>query len=138
MKIRQMQERLKANLRQAERENLRDGKRIARKYSTGSISSAELRQLGHPYATRAPQFVQHPAIINRQSGTFFGAWSTHLGSWQSGGMVSVIRNSAPYAGYLDRGTRYMIERPIRDFVQRDLKQIRKARLQKAVADALRT
>ena len=129
---------IQAKVREAEKENLREGRKIAQKISSGDISSESLARMGHPYAKRDPNPPQMAAIINRQSGKFWRSWSARLGTWQADKMVSYLVNSAPYAGYLDKGTQLMIERPFRELIIKELSPIRKARLEKAVKDGLKS
>jgi hypothetical protein len=136
IRLRKMKTDLKRELRNAEKENLKDGLQIAKVYSTGTYSLETLRKMGHPYAKRHPRPPADPGIINYQSGLFKRSWKKTLGTWSGNKLHSEIRNNAPYAGFLDKGTDLMIRRPIRDRVIKALAPRRMIRLHKAVKKAL--
>ncbi len=114
-----------------------EGVRVAQSYSQGSLSSVMLRRMGRPYRTRGGSLVPvNPEIINIQSARFFHAWKSHM--WMSGGNIGMqIINDAPYAGYLDKGTRNMIHRPIREAVVRKFERPFRRAMVNAVRRALR-
>lgn len=133
--LRRRAQALDAALRQAEKENLQEALRIARKLSSGTISSAQLRAMGHPYrlggSPPAP-----PEIINAQSGRFRDSWRATGPFATRGGLVSRLVNTAPWAAWLFGGTARMIARPIGAAIQRRVVALRYRRLQAAAAKAL--
>ena len=89
--------------------------------SSGLFSTAELRRLGHPYATRhgAPQLP--PGVINAQRGLFRSRWRLievrkSLTPGQPGAFF-VIENRDRAADFLQPGTRFMFRRPIDEAVE---------------------
>ena len=77
-------------------------------WSNGGFSLQYLRQMGHPYATHWGVIDSHllPPTINRQSGVFARSWRKTRTDPYS---VS-FENVAPYASFLEDGTRYMLPR----------------------------
>jgi hypothetical protein len=105
--------------------------RAARVLSSGGYTSAMLRRMGHPYAKRAPNPPLPAYMINVQSGKFRDSWRCEVK--RVGQQVTlVVTNDAPYAGYLFRGTRLMIERPILV----ELKKRVEPRLTQAIAQSI--
>lgn len=79
----------------------------ARRLSSGTRSSARLRQMDHPYARRHGTPLLPPEIINVQSGEFLSAW--HRRRTSEGGQVI---NDSSVADFLKSGTPRMFARPI--------------------------
>lgn len=129
-RLRQMQQRLRDGVVKAEADTAREAYQQARRLSGGPFSSADLAQMGHPYARRNPQPPADPALINIQSGRFEAAWQIRLPRWTATGLHTEIRNETPYAGYLDTGTQKMIARPL---VQRVLDQAEPGRIKRLTA-----
>jgi len=127
--------RLLGELTVAESVTLREAHRAAIRASQGPYSAAMLRKMGHPYARRAPNPPGDPGIINRQSGDFALAWSMESPRLQGNRMRSAVRNPAHYAGYLDKGTRLMIDRPIRSIVEKSIQRRRMERIKRAIKRA---
>ena len=104
---------IRSELAWAQRKNAFALLQVARQYSEGPYSLAELRRMGHPYATRHPAAPLDPAIINRQTGRFAASWRLEEVTAGDGSMLR-LTNDAPYAGFLKTGTRFMIARPIEE------------------------
>lgn len=129
------------NLRAAETKSLREGKTIAMRLSSGVLSTAMLRRLGHPYAATHSALTQDPWIINRQTGLFRRSWRTKIGPFSGAGVNRIdseIWNEAPYAMFLERGTKRMVARFILARVIKELAPIRRANMQDAVNKTLRS
>lgn len=83
------------------------------------------RGLGAPYGygskgwlgPRGPIPYGDPAWINKQSGRFERSWVAYRASGLNGSPRMVIQNIAPYAGFLEHGTKLMIPRPIDKFAR---------------------
>lgn len=134
--LRRMASRLRSEAEQAERQTLAQGLGLARSLSRGPYRAAQLRRMGHPYR-RGGRPPADPAQINRQSGVFLRSWRAEGPRNLAGTFSGRIVNSAPWAGFLDRGTRRMIRRPIRERVLSLLRPARLRRLREAVARAIR-
>lgn len=119
---------LERELVKAEAENLKQAEGAAKLASSGGYSSARLAAMGHPYATRDPRPPGDPGIINNQKGVFLRSWQRDAPRLEGNRIVSRLRNTAPQAGYLDKGTRRMIARPIRQVIYRSVRQARVQRL----------
>lgn len=114
----------------------RGGVESAKYFSSGTYSSAQLAADGHPYALRwqmqaalhasRPDVFSAPPpipygdlrIINAQSGEFRRDWvwrspAISYASISEGSVVTaLVKNTAPYAKYLEQGTWKMQARPI--------------------------
>jgi len=82
----------------------------------------DLRALGHPYATRAPQPIHSPMwLVHKQSGTLYNAIrkkSASLGSMIRGEVYLDI-GEAPYGIFVLFGTKKMVRR---DFMRETLNE----------------
>jgi len=119
---------------QATEDTAKGAVQTARYFSGGMFSSAALAGMGHPYRTgqgpsnwfkgQAAIPYGDPGIINKQSGTFQADWIYTNLKLSSGIVIRVVKNTAPYAQYLQTGTRRMIARPIdkhiKDYIDRSL------------------
>jgi hypothetical protein len=103
---------------------------LAKHYSTGTFSLAQLAQMGHPYGKGFGRFIAssgssfgavkfrgaipygNPAIINRQSGSFYHSWVVKRMPGLNGTPAIMVINVAPYASFLEHGTYKMIRRPL--------------------------
>lgn len=87
----------------------------AKRLSSGPFSSATLAILDHPFATRhgSVQMGLDPSVINKQTGLFKSSWRVYVVVAPDGMRVPVVRNVAPYATYLETGTRTMFARPMK-------------------------
>lgn len=133
-------ERIRQEIARAEEENLKDALRIAQEYSSGPYKQIQLTAMGHPFAKRhrgRPPVRLPLDIINLQSGEFERAWQTILGIWQSGRLVSYLKNRNRVAILLQEGTDLMVSRPILRTIARLLQPIRVTRLKEAVRRGLR-
>ncbi len=104
--------------------------------STGLYTTAMLRAMGHPYATRDPKPPQDAAIINRQTGRFHDGWRISGPRRVSGKLRTKIINETRYAIYLDHGTQRMIKRPIRERLIERLRPVRLKIYKKALKELL--
>lgn len=105
-------------LAQAERDNIALAKSIAKSYSQGPYSSAQLASMGHPYSRRAPRPPMPSGFINVQrSRRFVRSFSTvQRGRHNNNRIVTELNNNSPEWQYLKYGTRYMIKRPLGELV----------------------
>ena len=100
-------------VREAIRGNAEILRKKARQFSQRRFYSlAQLRKMGHPYATRHPRPPIQAHIINKQSGRLYDSWRINIKP-NPDGMTATVFNTAPYSKYM-MGTRYMIPRPILD------------------------
>lgn len=106
--------RLESEMAALARQIGREGVEIARVYSSGRVSLARLREMGHPYSRRRPGPIPYgdPGIINQQTGAFKRGW--HAVAITGGPALAAVqvRNDTPEADYLKNGTDRMIRRPI--------------------------
>ena len=116
----------------AEAVTLQEAKARAILLSSGTLSTAELRKRGHPYARRNPTS-PNPQIINAQTGVFRQAYTTPPPVATASGVTASVVNVAPFSGYM-RGTRLMVARPLPQAVQLAVRVRRLAR----TAGAIRT
>ena len=116
----------------AEAVTLQEAKARAILLSSGTLSTAELRKRGHPYARRNPTS-PNPQIINAQTGVFRQAYTTPPPVPSASGVTASVVNVAPFSGYM-RGTRLMVARPLPQAVQLAVRVRRLAR----TAGAIRT
>lgn len=119
-------------IRRSEQESGQRMKDRCKYLSIGFLSSAELKQLGHPYARRRPNPPSDPGIINRQTGLFYNSWHYTVQLLASSTRLTIF-NDAPYAAYM-LGTRLMIPRPILEKMFKTEGPLRFARLQAAFGD----
>ena len=113
---------------------LQDAKAKAIVLSSGTLTTAELRRRGHPYARRNPTSPS-PEIINSQSGVFRAAFLTPAPIVGPDGVTARVVNVAPYSGYLAAGTRLMVARPLPQAVQLAVRVRRLARTAGAIRSA---
>jgi len=102
---------------------------LAKHLSSGQYSSAELAKMGHPYGkgfarviasgsrfgtvvTRGPIPYGNPAVINKQSGSFYNSWIVQRTADIKGAPAIMVVNTAPYASFLETGTYKMVKRPL--------------------------
>ena len=101
-----------------------DGRQWAIFFSSGTVTTAQLRVLNHPYGlgSSGPKGIRGPvpygdaSIINAQSGKFRDDWVVYVNSKGIGlvtGLVSYgVKNVDPIASFLQFGTRKMVARPL--------------------------
>jgi hypothetical protein len=135
-RLRRMGRNLKDGLKRAEQANVADALRIARLYSRGQLTGADLQRMGHPYR-RGVTPPTDPAVINRRSGLFLRSWRAEGPTSTATAFTSRLRNDAPHAAFLLRGTRKMIRRPLLDRVAAFLRARRERRLNAAIDRSLR-
>lgn len=117
----------------AEAVTLQEAKARAILLSSGTLSTAELRKRGHPYARRNPTS-PNPQIINAQTGVFRQAYTTPPPVATASGVTASVVNVARYSGYM-RGTRLMVVRPLPQAVQLAVRVRRLARTAGAIRSA---
>lgn len=146
---------LKIKLARALAQTLREGREFAVQMSSGDVSEAELRRMGHPYAkrhyrngkwgarrTNAPAVpFGDPAVINAQTADegFREHWKTEGPNYApggGGGLMGRIYNDSDHAGFLESGTRFMIRRPIEEAVESVAKPLLKEKVVLAIVDAV--
>lgn len=117
----------------------------AKHMSSGTYSLRELAKdpWFHPYSvSRMKHFVPNipygtTAIINKQSGTFYGAWKAPMVSTSPEGIsILNLRNNAPHAHWLEDGTKLMVKRPIGFHLKKAAKLIIPAMVSNKLAKAL--
>jgi hypothetical protein len=94
------------------REILKYGLGYSLMMSSGGLSSEDLAEMDHPYATRHGSPKEPPEIINKQTGVFFDSWGIRVFS-----RSAQIYNDAPYAEELRDGKMWVFARPILDVVE---------------------
>lgn len=109
----------------------------AQKLSSAPYSTAELRRMGHPYATRAPRPPGDAAQINVQTGRFRAAWRIVGPRKTKSGLSTRLVNDSPEAKLLLSGTRYMIARPILTRVRQRIAALRARLHRQAVKQVFR-
>ncbi len=129
---------LEKEVKKAEGQSLVKARIIARKWSSGTIKTATLIALGHPYSKRDPNPPQDPAIINFQTGLFKSMWIPSSVNFTLSNHVITgrLKNDAPY-GYKMENSFLMIRRPILDRIVKEIEPIRYANLERAVERAMR-
>jgi hypothetical protein len=124
----------------AERDALEFAKKKAVELSSGPLTSAMLRQMGHPYRIGGSP-PANPAIINAQHpGGFRDSWKVEGPRKQGAGLVSKIVNLAPYAGFIfgaPGGRSRMMARPILAAIAKSVSSWRYRRHLEATRKALR-
>lgn len=91
---------------------------VAQSLSSGPLSSAALRKMGHPYAVHflPGQAGMPDYIINVQSGQFRAAWKVRIQKTARGWTITLY-NPSPHARFM-QGTARMRVRAILEEVQR--------------------
>ena len=129
---------LERELKSAETQAALSGLSVARKLSSGRLTSRQLRKMGSPYATRNPRPPGDPAVINRQSGRFYQGWRVVAPRNQGAHTITRLENTSAHARYLHAGTRKMIARPIlsriREGISRERERLWRAALKRIVGD----
>ena len=125
---------LRPNLLSSEAATLKEAKAQAVLFSSGTLTTATLRRMGHPYAVRNPT-APDPDKINVQTGVFRAAFNTQGPTISVGAITSSVSNGSLVAGYLANGTRFMIARPLAVKVQIAVQPARLTRTRRAVARA---
>lgn len=136
--FRSINSRLPREMLRAEQDNARTALNTILRYSSGEISAAELRLLGHPYGIgRTPP--QDPAIINVQTEEFVNSWHQDGPRvQQDGSITTVFENTSEHAKYLGapEGTPTMQPRPLVPRVLGEIEPIITARRDEAFSRAL--
>jgi len=133
-KFRRAARSLPANVRAAEKATVADAKKQAVTFSTGPLTTRDLRQAGHPYARRDPTSPT-PWKINDQGGPFARSWTTPAPVVTPDGQVSFVVNVDPKSVFM-RGTKFEVPRLVCKAVADAIRPIRKPRLAQAVAASL--
>ena len=95
-------------------------------------SLEQLRQMGHPYAKRAPRPPVMPHIINRQSNNLHRNWRWNWARTPDGVRATIYNNAftAPFMRDV-QGTATMIARPVRAETIKRTKTARAVNLKRA-------
>lgn len=112
---------MEATASQVVEDAIKDTLVAAEMLSSGVYTTADLRELGHPYAKRDPRPPQDAAIINRQTGRFQRSWKPKRLS----AFHAQVINDSPEAEFLAKkeGTARMIARPLVERVEEQVKPI---------------
>ena len=110
----------------AERQTARDAKVAAVKLSSGSLTYADLRRRGYPYATRNPTS-PNPEVLNQHDGSVAGGWTITFTSSPRETRVDVT-NSSPWITMLLGGTPFTVPRRIDQGILRAVAATRLKRL----------
>lgn len=83
--------------------------------SSGTVKASQFRQVTgdpHPFALRHGHALLPREILNKQSGLLARSWQVMRIRTANGQIIYVVRNVAPYAKFLETGTRTMFSRPV--------------------------
>lgn len=139
-KLKEIDRKIKIEVRKAEVKNLRLAAKVARQFSSGEVSTVRLRRFGHPYAKRDPNAAFPPGIVNKQTGQLKSAWTHRIGEWQEGNLSSKAFNTSVHGMLIESGgtaNSAMVKRPIVDYVQTAIAPARKQRIEDAIRKALK-
>ncbi len=121
---------VKAECKGAAKRTLTKGKNEARRMSSGQLSSAELARRDYPYATRhgssglwTAMSGKTPALVNVQTGAFKADWQTDPPQAGDSIISGRLMNLNPVADYLQYGTRNMVARPIKTWMEVYLEKV---------------
>lgn len=111
--------------------------------TSGTISTRQLRRMGHPYALRAPQTPVDPGKSNDQGGGLAQSWQLEPPRIQGERVLTRVVNRHPDARWLKRSTLPgwrgpMVPRPIAAAVLEKIQPQRQQRLRAAAKAALRS
>lgn len=85
----------------------------ARRLSSGTATKYRIEvALDHAFAKRHGRPRLPVSIINRHTGLFWNAWQIESQTATDGTVSLTVRNAAPYAPYLESGTRTAFARPL--------------------------
>jgi len=139
--MRRVCERIKRGVQRAEDKSAKRGVQIAKYYSSGHLGKAiyKLRPFARQRGHKLKSFLgaQSPALadvgtINVISGTFRRSWGIKYSN-KFGDPIPVIYNRAPYAKFLQTGTKYMLARPVDERIKAALMPIRMINLRYELA-----
>lgn len=130
----------------AESKTLQAAEDKAHKLSSGTVTSEELSRSvksggrGAPYGhgarghagPRGPVPYGDPAMINKQSGSFYAAWRKMAATWSANVIAASLVNFDYAANFLSKRTSLAIRRPIDDRIVEQTKRIRLRNLDTAV------
>lgn len=117
------------------------GERAALLASSGSLSTAQMRRVGHPYATRRSMTGLAAAFINDQGGPFARSWGIRRSQPAASGYRASVFNRDPKARFLVGRTRpksKMVLRAIDLLVRAQMQRIARRTLVAALRKALKT
>lgn len=122
--------------RQVAQAQARAMKAAAERLSRGSLSTATLRRMGHPYSRRFPAGAagQPDAVINRQTGRLAASWKTRVQK-TARGYTLTLWNDAPEAKFM-MGTKSMRARPILEVVLKETEARLPAATKKVIRQAI--
>jgi hypothetical protein len=121
--FRRLSQDLVGAIRRAEDKSAAKGLQIAKDFSSGTKSLAQLRREDHPFAKRHGRPLDPPEVINSQTGEFRAAWKV-IAQTVKGMPVPAIVNQNWKANFLKGGTKYMFNRPVDESVGKVLEPIR--------------
>lgn len=108
-----------------------DLERTAVEWSSGGIRTPVLRRMDHPYARRHGRALLDPGRINTQRGAegFAGAWEIEPVRRQGDTLSLAAVNRSPQAGFLEKGTKRMLPRPLPERVEAELRPVVEQRIE---------
>lgn len=118
-------------IRRAEDRSATKGVQIAKDFSSGGKSLAQLAREDHPFAKRHGRPKDPPEVINKQTGQFRAAWK-QVAQAINGQTVPVIENRNYKSNFLKGGTVKMFARPIDEAVGKTLEPIRRENLDREI------
>lgn len=135
--FRRISEELPLALADAEAASLSEGLELARKFSDGPLTPADLEKLDHPYARRHGTALRDPHQVNSQSEDFLNAWETEGPVVRGSALESSIFNTDPKAdAFLAHGTDLMVPRQPHAKVAGLLEPRRAERIDRAIDQTL--
>lgn len=127
---------MEATLERGFQQGMRDIYALAVRKSSGPFSSSALATMDHPYARRHGSPALDPSTINVQSGAFRASWKGAVTFVGLTVMRAEIVNDDPKADLLERGTRTMFARPIREEIEAQSEAIFTAAIEDAINGTL--
>lgn len=127
--MKQKAQNLKRELDKAQRTVGKHAVKIARRQSSGRLSTAQLAAMDHPYATRHGVRTM-AGLINYQTGTFFNAWRYDHGR-------KLLVNPVDYGFFLQHGSSRMNRRRLLEEIKGQLKPVMKKEVKRALRRAMK-
>lgn len=141
--FRALAERYREEVLRAESESAVEALEAAIEQTSGTLSTRQLRRMGHPYALRAPQTPVDPGRSNDQGGGLAQSWQIRPPRLVGDAVETHVVNRHPDARWLKRSTRPgwrgpMVPRPIVAAVLETIQPQRQQRLKAAARAALQS
>lgn len=111
---------IELQIKLAEAETLHEAQRSAVRHSSGTLSSAALAAMGHPFARRHGTPRLDPGEVNVQGDVFRQRWETEGPQEVGGELRGSLYNTDPKAPELELGTGRTFSRPVTDRVIADV------------------